>query len=146
MALSLDIAMVSKPTLRVYRLSDGGGLALEISPSGSKRWRYRYRFDGKPNTVSCGVFPGVSLDEARARRDELKSILASGMDPSEHVRNERASKRAEKARKIETTRFSIDSDGSLSFRLGSRRLVLTTAETVQLRQFLDVTKAIAPRR
>jgi Arm DNA-binding domain len=144
-ALTPDVARLAVPRLRVYRLSDGGSLALEVFPNGGKRWRFRYRFNGKPNTLSCGVFPAVTLDAARARRDEFKSLLVAGIDPSTNAKNERASKREEAAKQTAATRFSIDSDGVLSFHLVSRRLILTPAETTELRAFLDATSCVIPK-
>ena len=80
----------AKPNDTSYKLSDGRGLYLAVSPSGGKWWRFRYRFGGKQNTLSCGVFPQVNLDEARRRRDEFLALPANGENPSEHVKAERA--------------------------------------------------------
>ena len=63
----------SKPQEKPYTLSDGGGLSILIEPNGSKGWRFRYRFDGKPKMLSLGTYPTVSLTEARQKRDEAKS-------------------------------------------------------------------------
>jgi len=54
----------SKPKEKSYFLFDGGGLYLEVHPSGSKRWRYKYRIDGKQGLISLGVYPEISLPEA----------------------------------------------------------------------------------
>ncbi len=143
MTLTLDVVTVSKPSQRPYRLSDGGGLHLEISPNGGKYWRFKYRFNGRSNTVSCGVFPSVSIEEARARRDYFHVLLADGIDPSEHTRLEKAEQRIEAVRKTASTRFMLDNEGALSFQLGKRCLVLNTAETVELRAFLDATRAMS---
>ena len=70
----------SKP----YKLSDGGGLVLLVQPNGSKWWRFRYRFGGKENTVSIGVYPKVSLKDARKKRDAARELLNQGIDPSQH--------------------------------------------------------------
>lgn len=144
MALTLDVATVSEPRLRLYRLSDGGCLFLEIHPTGGKYWRFKCRFKGQANTVSCGVFPTVSIENARTRRDAFRAMLADGVDPSEHIKAERA-KQAEKTRQLAATRFALDSNGALSFHLVSRRLTLTTAETTELRTFLDATRAVTPK-
>ncbi len=65
-----------------YKLTDGGGLSLIISKSGSKLWRFRYRFVGSEKMLSLGTYPQVTLREARDRRDEAKKLVASGLDPS----------------------------------------------------------------
>ncbi|MDR3073802.1 MAG: Arm DNA-binding domain-containing protein, partial [Deltaproteobacteria bacterium] len=71
----------AKPKEKMYTLSDGGNLYLDVSPSGGKWWRLRYRFDGKPNRISLGTYPEVSLSEAREKARELKSGIAKGVDP-----------------------------------------------------------------
>jgi integrase len=67
---------------RPRKLSDGGGLHVLIQPTGSKLWRLAYRFAGKQKTLALGVYPAVSLEEARRHRDEAKKLLARSIDPS----------------------------------------------------------------
>jgi integrase len=67
-----------KPT----RLFDERGLYLEIAPAGGKWWRFKYRFQGKEKRLSLGVYPDVGLSVARGRRDEVRKLLAEGVDPS----------------------------------------------------------------
>ena len=74
----------AKPGEKPIRLFDGGGLYLEVSPSGGKWWRLKYRFGGKEKRLSLGVYPGVSLKDARDRRDASRKLLADGIDPSEN--------------------------------------------------------------
>ncbi|MCZ8376614.1 MAG: integrase arm-type DNA-binding domain-containing protein [Beijerinckiaceae bacterium] len=75
----------------VKKLSDGGGLQLWITPQGSKLWRLAYRdAAGKQKKLSIGPYPAIGLADARKRRDEAKSILASGGDPAEHHRATKA--------------------------------------------------------
>lgn len=64
-----------------YKLFDGGGLHLYVSTVGARIWRLAYRVDGKPQTMSIGPYPDVSLADARAKRDEVKGVLRSGDDP-----------------------------------------------------------------
>lgn len=146
MSLEPASILALEPKAAPYKVSDGGGLFLLVNPNGSKWWRFSYRRAGKRNLLSCGVFPAVSLDEARVRRDAFQALLASGIDPSEHARTERIQARAEQARQLAVTRFAIDSDGALSFRLGNRRLVLTPDETAELRAFLDATRGVPVKR
>jgi integrase len=72
----------AKAGSRPRKLSDGGGLHVLIQPTGSKLWRLAYRFAGKQKTLALGVYPTVSLEEARRHRDEAKKLLARSIDPS----------------------------------------------------------------
>ncbi|ENC9771020.1 TPA: tyrosine-type recombinase/integrase [Citrobacter koseri] len=72
----------AKPREKAYKLADGAGLYLEVVPSGSRYWRMKYRFNGKEKRMAFGVYPAVSLAQARALRDEAKKKLADGIDPS----------------------------------------------------------------
>src|SRR5690348_6806314 len=71
-----------KASDRPVRLFDGGGMYLEIAPRGGKWWRLKYRFGGKEKRLSLGVYPDVSLADARDRRDAARKLLAAGKDPS----------------------------------------------------------------
>jgi len=78
-----DVAVRNaKPSAKPRKLSDGGGLHVLIQPTGGKLWRLAYRFAGKQKTLALGVYPVVSLEEARRRRDEAKKLLARSIDPS----------------------------------------------------------------
>lgn len=82
----------AKPGKTNKRLYDGGGLFMLIAPNGGKWWRFKYRFNGKENTLSFGTFPEVSLAQARERRDATRKLLASGKDPSACNKQEKAAK------------------------------------------------------
>ncbi|KGD46456.1 integrase [Burkholderia ubonensis] len=79
----------AKPADKPVRLFDGGGLYLEIAPSGGKWWRLKYRFGGKEKRYSLGVYPEVPLAAARKRRDEAREKLAAGIDPGEAKKAEK---------------------------------------------------------
>lgn len=64
-----------------YKLADGGGLYLLVNPNGAKYWRQKYRIAGKEKLLSIGVYPDVSLADARKKRDEAKKVIAAGGDP-----------------------------------------------------------------
>jgi integrase len=72
---------------------DTGGLYLEVAPAGGKWWRLKYRFAGKEKRLALGVYPDISLQAARKRRDEARSLLANDLDPSENKRAQRATRR-----------------------------------------------------
>jgi integrase len=66
---------------RAYKMSDGAGLYLYVSPTGGKLWRWNYRFDGKGKTMALGKYPDVPLTAARIRHADGRSLLATGVDP-----------------------------------------------------------------
>jgi hypothetical protein len=80
-----------QPGIKTVRVLDGRGLYLEVSPKGGKWWRLKYRFAGKEKLLSMGTYPDTSLKKAREKRDEARALLASGVDPSEARRAEKAS-------------------------------------------------------
>jgi integrase len=71
----------AKPGSKPYKLADGGGLCLLISPTGTKLWRWRYRFDGKEKMMALGEYPLVTLKEARERHFATRQKLAAEIDP-----------------------------------------------------------------
>jgi integrase len=82
-------AETAKPEEKTYKLNAGDGLFLEVTPSGSKRWRLRYFFASKEKMLSLGLYPAVGLQEAREARDAARKLIAQGRDPSEHRKEER---------------------------------------------------------
>lgn len=71
----------AEPRDKPYRLADAGGMYLEIMPTGAKYWRLKYRVDGKEKRLALGVYPDVSLKDARSKRDEARKLKANGTDP-----------------------------------------------------------------
>ena len=82
-----------KPQNKPYKLSDGGGMYLLVNPGGSKYWRLKYRLHGKEKTLALGVFPEVSLAQAREARIEAKKIIKKGIDPVQQKRLLKLNKR-----------------------------------------------------
>ena len=72
----------AKPETKAYKLTDGGGLFLLVHTNGGKYWRLRYRVGGKEKLLAIGVYPDVTLSEARERREQARKLLANGADPS----------------------------------------------------------------
>ena len=72
----------AKSTAKSYKLSDGGGMYLLVTPDGARYWRLDYRFAGKRRNVAFGVYPTVTLASARTRREEARGLLAKDIDPS----------------------------------------------------------------
>ena len=79
----------AKPGSKPKKFTDGRGLYLLLHPNGSKYWRMKYRFMGKEKLLALGVWPSVSLTEARKKRNESKLILKSGADPSMAKKNQK---------------------------------------------------------
>ncbi len=81
-ALTVTKVKNAKPLNKEYKLTDGFGMFLRVTPKGSKYWQMACRFEGKQKIFSIGVYPVVSLADARQRRDEAKRLLAQGTDPN----------------------------------------------------------------
>jgi len=73
----------TKPKEKAYKLADEKGLYLFIQSTGSKLWRFDYRFNGKRKTLALGIYPDLSLAEARNKRDSARNSLANDIDPGE---------------------------------------------------------------
>ncbi len=91
MALTDATIRNAKPGEKPRKLTDGDGLYILLTPAGSRLWRYDYRFDGKRKTLSLGAYPGVTLREAREKRDDTRKMLRDGIDPSQSKQAQKAS-------------------------------------------------------
>jgi integrase len=89
MKLSDAAVRKAKPDAKPYKMADGGGMYLEVMPNGSKYWRLKYRFAGKEKRLALGVYPDITLADARGRRDEARKLLANGSDPSTVKQNQK---------------------------------------------------------
>ena len=76
----------ARPEPKAYKITDGSGLFIEIRPTGSKLWRYRYRIAGKENTFALGEYPELTLAAAREARDEARKLTRQGIHPA-HARH-----------------------------------------------------------
>lgn len=94
MALTDTAARTAKPREKLYRMADAAGLCLEVTPGGSKLWRYRYRFGGKAKMIGLGTYPTVTLAKARERREDARRLLADGIDPTAHKQAEKTAQAA----------------------------------------------------
>jgi integrase len=79
----------AKPKDKPYKLADGQGMYLDVQPNGSKYWRFRYRMHGKQKLAAFGVYPEVSLKDAREKRRLARQLLEQGIDPNDHKRQEK---------------------------------------------------------
>lgn len=89
-----------KPRDKLYRVADREGLCLEVTPTGSKLWRYRYRYAGKARMMALGKWDEITLQDARDRLRDARRLLANGMDPM-------ATKRAAAAAQVKEGRAAF---------------------------------------
>lgn len=87
----------AKPKTKAYKLFDTRGLFLKVTPGGGKLWRFKFYFDNKEKSISLGSYPEVSLLKARKKRDEARELLADGINPSEHRKQQKFARDAENA-------------------------------------------------
>ena len=90
MALTDILIKSLKPQAKTAKHFDGGGLFLEITPTGGRYWRLKYRFGGKEKLLALGVYPDVSLKDARSKRDDAKKLLANNVDPGDVKKAQKA--------------------------------------------------------
>lgn len=79
----------AKPKDKSYKLADSGGLFLSVSVTGSKSWRMKYRINGKEKLLTIGLYPAITLADARKAREAAKELLAKGIDPSQKKKSDR---------------------------------------------------------
>lgn len=84
-----------RPQEKPYRMSDGGGLFVEVRPNGSKLWRLAYRVDGRQKLMALGSYPETSLSRAREKRLDAKSLLQDGVDPMAKAKADREARLAQ---------------------------------------------------
>ena len=101
MALTDAKIRSTKASSKAIKLTDGGGLYLEVRPTGSKLWRYRYRIAGKENLFALGDYPALGLSEARAQRAEARQLVKQGIHPSHNRKAVKLATHAERANTFE---------------------------------------------
>ena len=95
MALT-DVAIKNaKSDEKPYKMGDAGGLFLLVQPSGGKLWRLKYRVDGREKKLAIGPYPEISLAEARRRRDDARTLIVTGKDPSREKQRDKVRSRAQ---------------------------------------------------
>ncbi|MFC0708520.1 Arm DNA-binding domain-containing protein [Azorhizophilus paspali] len=121
----------SKP----YKITIGQGLALLVNPSGSKQWRFRYRFGGVAKSLSMGPFPAVPLEQAIQARDEARAMLKAGTDPSAARKAGREANMPQRQR-ANTFRLVLSQENALTIETPRQVLRLTPEQTAAVRAFL----------
>ena len=118
----------TKPTDKVQKISDGGGLYLHVSTAGGKLWRMAYSFDGKQKTLSFGAYPAISLKNAREKRDEAKALLAQGIDPGVQKKALKTAERAVYANSYEVVAREWFAKYSATWTEGNKLKILARQE------------------
>lgn len=85
----------AKPETKAYKMTAGQGMFLLVNPNGTKLWRLKYRFAGKEKTLSFGIYPDVTLAQARLKREQARQQIAEGIDPSELLKKQRNQTKAQ---------------------------------------------------
>jgi hypothetical protein len=132
--LSEEKIMNARPRLNSYKLHDGGGLFLLVSPSGGKVWRISYYLNEKRKDMTLGKYPDVSLLDARRQLEDAKNLLASDIDPGE-VKKER---KAERQHMMISPRVSICMDGIVEVWKGQHVIRFTKEEAIFVKDQLTL--------
>ncbi|SFP62541.1 tyrosine-type recombinase/integrase [Sphingomonas rubra] len=124
MALTAAEVKNAKPGDRDYKLGDAGGLYLFVTAKGAKSWRMKYRFAGKEKRLTFGLYPEVSLAEARTQRDEARRLLRENKDPLLEERRREAAAVAAAGATFETLARAWHEDEKARWSEGQAKLVL----------------------
>lgn len=142
MCLSDVKIRTAKPDSKPYKLFDGGGLFLLVQPNGSKLWRLKYRYLGKERVYSIGIYPAVSMLQARQEREAVKKLLAEGIDPTQHRRTARHQKMEASEKTLESVArrwFEIKKGNDEHRDRSLRRLELYAFPKLGFRPIQDIT-------
>jgi len=127
MPLTATAVRQALPKAKAYKLSDSHGLFLLVNPKGAKYWRYKYRYGGKEKTLALGVFPEVSLKDARVAHQEARAKLDKGLDPGQERRIEKLTRNLAAADSFEAVALEwfgrVMPDKSESYRVRTRRIL-----------------------
>jgi hypothetical protein len=131
------------PKDKSYKLGDGGGLCLYVTPTGARQWHMKFHRNGKENQLSFGSYPDVSLAAARAERDKVRALLADGQDPVAVKREQKQQER--EARQVAQPasaqfRLEMNGQGELMIDKPRNRMRLNATQVNALRAFLVATE------
>ena len=124
MALNDTRIRNAKPREKAYKLTDSGGLHLEVKPTGSKLWRFRYRIGGKENVYALGEYPATGLMDARHDRDEARKLVKQAIHPAHQRKVTKASRYYENANTLEAVgrEWLEQNKGAWTYRTHLQRL------------------------
>ncbi|WP_194720925.1 tyrosine-type recombinase/integrase [Noviherbaspirillum malthae] len=118
----------AKPKEKAYKLADGGGMFLLIQPNGARYWRMKYRYAGKEKLLALGVFPEVTLSEARQKRDAARKLLDAGEDPSATRREQKRQDLARTEQTFERIAREWHKKGSADWSAGYAAKIMDSLE------------------
>lgn len=128
MALTNAEAKAARPGERDYKLGDAGGLYLFVTTKGAKSWRMKYRYGGKEKRLTFGLYPEVTLAEARERRDEARRMLRANRDPVVEERRRAAAEIAAAGATFETIARAWHEDEKPRWSVGQAALIMRAFE------------------
>jgi hypothetical protein len=132
--LTTSVIENSPPKNKQYKLSDGGGLYLLVTPSGRKLWRMNYRFNYKQKTIYLKNFPELSIEDAQKSRQEARQLLVDGVDPGEVRRQLSVIEKTERLSTLVTNHrqpsVRIDMEGVFEIWKGRSYIKLSRAEAI----------------
>ena len=120
--LTESVVKEANPIAKQFKLSDGEGLYLLVHSNGSKYWRFDFRFEGRQKSSSLGVWPEVSLAEARLRRNQAKIKIRDGVNPIQE-KKEKTALQLEEARNKEKSELACKEIQKLGFRVTGTDIV-----------------------
>ncbi|MFT7042356.1 MAG: integrase [Candidatus Azotimanducaceae bacterium] len=147
MALTATAVKQAKPKEKQYKLFDSHGLFLLVHPNGGKYWRFKYRFAGKEKLLSLGIYPDLSLAEARVRHQQARETLSKGIDPGEALKIGKLNRHLAEADTFETLAREWLTVKMCSTSAGYQKRILSSLERdlFPLLGSLPVTSITAPR-
>jgi integrase len=119
----------AKPKEKAYKLSDGEGLFLNVMPSGSKYWRMKYYYAGKEKLLAIGVYPHVTLSQARAKKAEAKALLSQNKDPSFQKQEEKQERNTKANNSFEAVAREWHSKKSVAWDKKNAWIIMRRLET-----------------
>ena len=124
-----DVAVKkAKPEIKPRKLADGGGLYILIHPNGGKYWQLAYRFAGKQKTLALGIYPDVSLADAREKREAARKLIAKDIDPSAAKQSKKREDRIAAGNTFEAVAREWVENRSNDWTAGHKALTLRTLE------------------
>jgi hypothetical protein len=118
----------AKPKEKAFKLSDGNGLIILVTPTGGKLWRFNYRFEGNQKTLAFGSYPDVSMEEARTMRNDARQLLNDGLDPSIVRKQYLPEEKADRIASHRQASVRVGMDGSIEIWKGSISVRLSSDE------------------